>query len=181
MIGTRGLVLLERRDTAVRVAGDNHRPVAERIGIYLFPDLVRDKVRGLRRLALGEDDRPVVVERERKSISAETTLPRDSGDPDLLIELVNRLSQRVGAHLERNGAQGRTVKIKLRLADFTTFTRQTTVSYPVRSASEVAAVAGDLVRAETRPGRLFRLVGVGVSGFDQPTERPSQPRLTGFG
>ena len=100
--------------------------------------------------------------------------------PDLLIELVNRLSQRVGAHLERNGAQGRTVKIKLRLADFTTFTRQTTVPYPVRSASEVAAVAGDLVRAETRPGRLFRLVGVGVSGFDQPTERPSQPRLTGF-
>ena len=135
---------------------------------------------GLRRLSLGEDDRPVVVERERKSVSAETTLPRDSGDPDLLIELVNRLSQRVGAHLERNGAQGRTVKIKLRLADFTTFTRQTTVPYPVRSASEVATVAGDLVRVEVRPGRLFRLVGVGVSGFDQPAERPSQPRLTGF-
>ena len=135
---------------------------------------------GVRALALGQDDRPVVVERERKSVSAETTLSQDTDDPELLFELVNRLSQRVGSHLQRSERQGRTVKIKLRLADFTTFTRQTTLAYPARSSDEVAAAAVELVRTEIEPGRLFRLVGVGVSGFEQPDDEPSQPRLAGF-
>ncbi|MCH8206962.1 MAG: DNA polymerase IV [Chloroflexi bacterium] len=135
---------------------------------------------GVRRLSLGQDDRPVVVERERKSVSAETTLARDTDDPELLFELVNRLSQSVGSHLTRNDIQGRTVKLKLRLADFTTFTRQTTLADPVRSADEVAAAAAELIRAEIQPGRLFRLVGVGVSGFERPEEEPAQRRLAGF-
>ena len=135
---------------------------------------------GLRAFSLGQDDRPVVVERERKSVSAETTLARDTDDRELLFELVNRLSQRVGSHLARSDMQGRTVKVKLRLADFTTFTRQRTLADPVRSADEVAAAAIELVRAEMQPGRLFRLVGVGVSGFEQPEEEPAQPRLAGF-
>ena len=135
---------------------------------------------GVRRLSLGQDDRPVVVEHERKSVSAETTLARDSDDPELLFELVSQLSQTVGSHLARSDIQGRTVKVKLRLGDFTTFTRQRTLAAPVGSADEVAAAATELVRAEIRPGRLFRLVGVGVSGFEQPEEEPAQPRLAGF-
>ena len=134
----------------------------------------------VRALALGQDDRPVVVERERKSVSAETTLSHDTDDPELLLELVSRLSQRVGSYLERDDIQGKTVKVKLRLADFTTFTRQTTLAYSVRSSDQVATAATELVRAEMEPGRLFRLVGVGVSGFEQPEGEPSQPRLVGF-
>jgi DNA polymerase-4 len=138
----------------------------------------------MRLLALGQDDRPVVVERETKSVSAETTLARDTGDPEVLFELVNRLSQRVSRHLARDELEGRTVKVKLRLADFTTFTRQKTLSEPVQSADAIAQAAGELLSAELRPGRLFRLVGVGVSGFDeQPVTQgatPVQLRLAGF-
>ena len=80
----------------------------------------------------------------------------------------------------RTELRGRTVKLKLRLSDFTTFTRQTTLAEPVDSPDEVARAAGALLRRELQPGRLFRLVGVGVSGFERPQEHPLQPRLEGF-
>jgi DNA polymerase-4 len=134
----------------------------------------------MRRLAMGRDDRPVQVSRERKSVSAETTLARDTDDPELLLSLVDRLSQQVGGHLEDRDVHGSTVRVKLRLADFTTFTRQTTPQQPVGSRQAVAAAARELLRREMRPGRWFRLVGVGVTGFPPAEDWPRQPRLTGF-
>ena len=134
----------------------------------------------LRGLALGEDDRPVQTHRDRKSVSAETTLSDDTRDAQVLLDLVNRLGERVAGHLVRRELRGRTVKVKLRLADFTTFTRQRTLAAPVETAEELATIAGALLRAELLPGRLFRLVGVGVSGFDQPRNQVQQPRLAGF-
>ena len=134
----------------------------------------------MRRLAAGGDDQPVRPHRERKSVSAETTLARDTDDPDYLLSLVDSLSERVGNHLERAEIGGRTVRVKLRLADFTTFTRQTTPPQPVASAEAVAASARELVQRELRPGRLFRLVGVGVAGFGSDEEEARQPRLAGF-
>ena len=59
------------------------------------------------------------------------------------------------------------MKVKLRLSDFTTFTRQVTLPGTVQAANEIAEAAGGLVDVETGPGRTFRLVGVGVSGFDE--------------
>ena len=134
------------------------------------------------RLALGEDDSPVVVERERKSVSAETTLARDSGDPEVLLDLVGRLSNRVASHLERSGLRGKTVRLKLRLADFTTFTRQATLSESVESPEAISSAASILLRRELEPGRLFRLVGVGISGLELAEGRPEavQPRFAGF-
>jgi DNA polymerase-4 len=122
----------------------------------------------------------VVEHRERKSVSAETTLARDTGDPETLHELADRLSQRVARHLSRTGLRGYTVKLKLRLSDFTTFTRQTTLAEAVESPEEIARAAGELLDRELAPDRLFRLVGVGVSGFERPEESLLQPRLAGF-
>ena len=134
----------------------------------------------VRQLALGQDNEPVVVDRERKSVSAETTLAHDTGDPQLLIDLVTRLSQGVADHVGRRDLAGRTVRLKLRLADFTTFTRQKTLAEPVRSPDELAETAVALLQLELQPGRLFRLVGVGVTGFDRPPAEAAQPKLAGF-
>lgn len=138
----------------------------------------------MRRLALGEDDSPVVVRRETKSVSAETTFASDIGDPEALQEVVSRLSQRVAQQLRRKQLQGRTVKLKLRLSDFTTFTRQRTLPNAVQSADELSRSAGELLRVELYGRRRFRLVGVGVSGFEQSNEDPEEPRqlrFSGFG
>ena len=137
----------------------------------------------LGRLARGTDDRSVQVERQRKSVSAETTLSEDTGSAEVLRELVNRLSQRVWRHLERRDERGRTVKLKLRLADFTTFTRQRTLDESIDSANSIVLAAQSLLEPELVPGRLFRLVGVGVSGLEHPEiEEPAvrQPRLLGL-
>ena len=134
----------------------------------------------LRSMALGEDDQPVQVHRESKSMSAETTLAQDTGEPDALLGLVDRLSHRVADQLSRSEMRGRTVRVKLRLADFTTFTRQATLPEPVESPQAITTAARELLRKELKPGRLFRLVGVGVSGFERPEEQPLQPKLAGF-
>ena len=168
--------------TAARLAGEGIRTIgdlASRTDEWLTRRFGRSGP-GMRRLATGRDDAPVRPHRERKSVSAETTLARDTDDPDFLLSLVDRLSERVGAHLERGEVGCRTVKVKLRLADFTTFTRQTTPPRPVASTDDVAASARELVRREIRPGRLFRLVGVGVAGFESGEGQPGQPRLAGF-
>ena len=168
--------------TAARLAQDGVRTIgdlASRPGDWLDGRFGKMGPQ-LRRLALGEDDSPVVVHRERKSVSAETTLARDTGDPEALLELVDRLSQRVARHLSGTGLRGRTVRVKLRLADFTTFTRQATLTEPEESAEVIYATAATLLRRELLPGRMFRLVGVGVTGFDRPQDQELQPRLEGF-
>lgn len=138
----------------------------------------------MRLLALGHDDRPVVISRETKSVSAETTLAEDTGSPEMLHELIARLSQRVARQLAAADLQGRTVKLKLRLSDYTTFTRQRSLTEPVDSADVISAVASSLLEWQIRPGRRFRLIGVGVSGFDhhddESEDRPVQGRLAGF-
>ncbi len=131
----------------------------------------------MRSLAMGVDESEVAVERETKSISAETTLAQDTGDPEALLELVNRLSLNVAQALERKSLRGRTVKLKLRLSDFTTFTRQKTLPERVDTSVEIAQAAGTLLRAELTGRRQFRLVGVGVSGFDSPQDRQAEQHV----
>ena len=168
--------------TASRLAGEGVHTIADlssKSDEWLEERFGRNG-RHMRLLALGQDQEPVVVRRDRKSVSAETTLAEDTADPEVLFELIERLSQRVGRHLEASRIGGRTVKVKLRLADFTTFTRQTTLQERVESAAAIAAAAHALLRPELQPGRLFRLVGVGVSSLDDGDADPLQPRLTGF-
>ncbi len=171
--------------TQERLAGEGVETVgqlAERTDEWLTTRFGRNGTY-MKRLATGQDDRPVETSRDTKSVSSETTLVTDTGDPDALQELVNRLSQDVSRSLERRDLWGRTVKVKLRLSDFTTFTRQVTLPEVVQASDEIAEAAGVLVRNETGPGRTFRLVGVGVAGFEDSRERQKpivQPRLPGI-
>ena len=132
----------------------------------------------IRLMAMGQDDHAVVTERETKSVSAETTLAEDVSELEELRAIVRRQSERVARHLDGSGLQGRTVTLKLRLSDFTTFTRQVTLPAPVSDASLIDEVAQGILEREATPGRWFRLIGVGVSHFG-PT--PENPQLALFG
>ena len=79
-------------------------------------------------------------------------LVSDTGDPDALHELVSRLSSDVSRSLERRELHGRTVKLKLRLSDFTTFTRQVTLPDVIQSSDQIAVAASRLMDAEIGPG-----------------------------
>ena len=128
-------------------------------------DSIRDRARGI-------DYDPVQTSREAKSISAETTfaddLPGNSTDDGAeLLTVVERLTARVADSLAGKGLAGRTVTVKIRLSDYTTFTRQTTLPDATDDEPTIAATAWSILERELAPGRAFRLLGVGVSGFTQ--------------
>ena len=152
-----------------------------REGIHTIEDLASQpfgwfKARfGLRALslqakALGQDRELVHTERETKSVSAENTFATDVAETDQLQEELARLAARVARHLEGKDLRGKTVTVKARLADFTTFTRQTTLVSLTQSEATISDTAWRLLSAELAPGRSFRLLGVGVSGFGQLEE-----------
>jgi DNA polymerase IV len=119
---------------------------------------------GLYALARAEDDRPVEPERETKSISSEGTYDTDLTDRSLMEHLLTRQATDVATRLRKHGLSGRTVSIKVRLHDFTTLSRSTTLGSPTDSAATVARLArGLLADLDTSGG--VRLLGVGVSGL----------------
>ncbi|MGK5683598.1 DNA polymerase IV [Actinoplanes sp. URMC 104] len=117
---------------------------------------------GLHRLARADDDRPVVGEREAKSVSAEETFDVDLTDQARLHTEIDQLAARVGGRLRAGGLSARTITIKVRHHDFTTITRSATRAQPTDDPRLVAQFARRLLtEVDTSAG--VRLLGVGVS------------------
>lgn len=138
------------------------------LGTISQPELVRllGSAHGhaLFALARAEDDRPVVAERESKSISVEDTFDNDLVDPALLTAVVERMAGRVADRLVQDRLSGRTVTLKVRRHDFTTHTRSMTLRGPTDDRRVIGRlVAGLLAELDTSDG--VRLLGVGVSGL----------------
>ena len=147
-----------------------------RIGVHTVADLEeisedelvrvvgRSHGRGLYLLARAEDDRPVVPERDAKSVSVEDTYDTDQVDRRLLQALLDRQAAKVTDRLRKARLSGRTVTVKIRLHDFSTHTRSATLPGPTDDARTVARVARTLL-AEVDTSGGVRLLGVGVSGL----------------
>jgi DNA polymerase-4 len=116
------------------------------------------------RLARALDDRPVVAEREAKSVSVEDTFEHDITDRALLTHEVDRMSRTVATRLRKNGLSGRTVTLKVRHHDFETHTRSSTLRGPTDSPRVLTETARSLLDGVDLAGGL-RLLGVGVSGL----------------
>lgn len=119
---------------------------------------------GLHALARAEDDRPVVADREAKSVSHEETFERDLTDLDVLGREIDSMAARVGERLRKSSVSGRTVTVKLRRYDFTTLTRSQTLPQPTDDVRTIATTARRLLTEAGTQGGL-RLLGVGVSGL----------------
>ena len=118
-------------------------------------------------LANGIDDREVATERETKSISSETTFAEDVGDAKRLAEVAAKQAEDVARRMRRSGFRARTVQLKLRLSDFTTFTRQRTLSSSTDETATIRRCAQALLREQLSPLRKFRLIGVGVGNLER--------------
>ncbi|TDO51204.1 DNA polymerase-4 [Kribbella sp. VKM Ac-2571] len=118
----------------------------------------------LHRLAVAADDRPVVSDRETKSVSVEDTFETDIIDRALLTAISDRMAHRVAERLRKAQLSGRTVTVKTRMHDFTTHTRSSTLAGPTDDARVVARVARRLLE-ESDIGGGIRLLGVGVSSL----------------
>jgi nucleotidyltransferase/DNA polymerase involved in DNA repair len=130
----------------------------------------------LRALARGDDARPVETQREAKSISEERTYAQDLTDPDAIDRALLQRAEGVARELRREKLAARTVQIKVRAGDFTTWTRAHTLPEPTDLAEAIVAAARDLFRDKIAlEDRGVRLLGVGVSGLEPTTS--VQPSL----
>ncbi|MGW4233929.1 DNA polymerase IV [Streptomyces sp. NPDC004980] len=124
---------------------------------------------GLYRMALGYDDRPVVAERDAKSVSVEDTFDVDLHDRVRVRTEVERLADRCVQRLRGAGRSGRTVVLKVRRYDFSTLTRSETLRGPTDDPTVVREAAARLLEAVDTTGGV-RLLGVGVTGLADFTQ-----------
>ncbi|WP_190126076.1 DNA polymerase IV [Streptomyces inusitatus] len=120
-------------------------------------------------MALGYDDRPVVAERDTKSVSVEDTFDVDLHDRVRIRGEVERLAGRCVRRLRESGHSGRTIVLKVRRYDFSTLTRSETLRGPTDDPAVVREAAARLLESVDTTGGV-RLLGVGVSGLADYTQ-----------
>ena len=113
--------------------------------------------------ARGHDDRPVRPDRPLKSVGAERTFDTNLSAPADLDAGLARVADAAWTRIERSGARGRTVTLKLRHADFRTITRARSLAEPVADRAALLdtgrALLGPLLPASVR------LLGLTLSGL----------------
>jgi len=127
----------------------------------------------LKRRAMGIDDRPVGDYEGIKSVSNERTFFDFLKTEQEVTQVVKSLSEKVGLRLRRKGLSGKTVRLKIRWADFKTITRQVTLNQPTNHDSIIFNSARQLLKQNWQEGREIRLIGVGVSGLEDAFQQLS--------
>jgi len=130
----------------------------------------------LRALAEGRDNRPVIPERNPKSISNETTFAEDTCDVGRLRDTIRRLSDQVAGRLRDQGYRGRTATLKLRYSSFATYTRRISSSRGFSTGNEITALLFPLFE-QFDLAEPVRLIGIGASSLIPDEGVGSQPSL----
>lgn len=168
--------------------GERAAESLRRLGLTTVGDLAEAPVGMIRRavgaasaahlheLAWGRDPRGVSPEHVDKSIGAEVTFDVDVADPLEIRRALLALSAKVGVRLRGSGQVGRTVALKVRLADFRTVSRSRTLDVPTDTAREMFDTVWALYTV-LDPGERIRLVGVRVEGLAPAQGAPRQLTL----
>lgn len=134
------------------------------------------------RLARGLDDRPVEPHRERKSISIEDTFAEDHHEQDWLLDKLKELSDGLEARCKPNNIKGRTVTLKMRLADFRILTRSVTGTEYLGDAQSILPLVTRLYQDSGVAGNKLRLLGVGLAHLNTESKAvaPGDDRQLGL-
>ena len=181
-----GLTLISERDKvaflrplpvrAIHGIGQVTEAVLQRAGLRTVGDLqdhpgdLRTLVGSfgptLKRFAVGEDDRPLDLSDEVKSISAEETFARDTEDRKILRACLKQQAEEIAARLTKRRLCAKTIQVKLRYGDFRTLSRQMTFEEPLDTAPAIYRLGCWLLGREKLVNQPLRLLGLGVSGLE---------------
>ncbi len=165
--------------TVLRGVGVKTAPRLHRLGSRTVGDVRRLSLEELRRnlgaqagsrvysQARGIADDRVYPATERKSISKETTFAEDVTDRAVLKDTLRWAAQEVGFIARHEGRKGAAVTLKIRFRPFETHTRSRTL--PLRTArdGDLFQAAWSLFEAEPWAGKPVRLIGLGLSGWEE--------------
>lgn len=153
----------------VRTIGDLRRMPVEAVTAKLgsFGERIHE-------LAHGIDDRPVVPDREAKSVGHEQTFGEDLTEPDDVRSVMLDQAEQVGRRLRAKDRKAKTVTVKIRFGDFETITRAHTLERSTDETQAIYEAARELFDAWARRGfRPVRLIGVTtshLSGAGEPEQ-----------
>ena len=117
----------------------------------------------------GIDNRPVISEWERKSVSCEQTFESDiSENAAVIIHLYHTVLELV-RRIEKNNFEGRTLTLKVKFRDFQQITRSITVDHVLRTKDEILPLAKQLMQQVEFHLHPIRLLGLGVSNPGSPS------------
>ena len=153
-----------------------------RMGVFTGADLRRLSLQQLVRefgktgrlfhdFARGIDERPVVAEWHRKSVSCERTFAADLSERSAVIINLYHAVLELVARIARNRFEGRTLTLKVKFHDFQQTTRSTTVGYTLRTKDQILPLAKHLMSGIDCTRHPVRLIGLGVSSGPSAPER----------
>ncbi len=159
-------------------AGKQTQKVLHKMGINtigdlaVYPENILKKKLGkvgdhFYKLAHGIDNREVHPGQGVKSVSNEHTFSKDLKDGVQLRKRISALCEKVGFRLRKQQLTGKTIHLKLRYSDFSTITRNKTVSMPTSETEKIYKTITSLFDKNYIKGQAVRLIGVGVSGFEK--------------
>ena len=121
----------------------------------------------------GIDNRPVSSEHETKSMSQETTFAKDVNDVNLLRQTLKDLSAHVAYNLRQEGYCARVVRLKIRWSDFSTHTRQVSLSQPTDQDGVIYSNIEMLFKKIWQHDQPVRLIGVAGADLVETTHQMS--------
>lgn len=125
----------------------------------------------------GIDNRPVVSDRERKSLGAESTFNEDYSDREILLEKLNQVATNVARHVSKSKVRPLTLTVKIKFADFTQITRSKTVAEPIIELLLIDELSKELLLEVLKKKVEVRLLGITLSNFEKTPDR-EQEQLT---
>ena len=129
----------------------------------------------LRRFAFGQDDRPLDLSSEVKSISSENTFLKDTADRKVLRATLREQAAEIAAELQEKRMSAKTIQVTVRYGDFTKRTRQVTIEDPTAEAGAIYRFGCQLLGRHKLVNRPLRLIGLGVSKFVPPRQQLKLP------
>jgi DNA polymerase-4 len=145
----------------VRFGGERLRQVLGEWGLALAEKAGGADAGGWFDEEIGADSAP-------KSVSHEHTFAVDMADAAELDATLAKLVEKVCRRLRQYGLHARRLQLKLRYADFSTYTRAHTLERATQIEAEALPVMRELLQQNRRPGSLVRLLGVQAAMFAEP-------------
>lgn len=118
--------------------------------------------RSIWRKAQGIDDTPVIPYSERKSISAERTFDSDSIDVKAILGILTGMAEKLAYQLRSEQTLTACVTVKIRYADFNTYTMQARIPYTALDHILIEKTR-ELFHKLYQKRMLIRLIGLRMS------------------
>jgi DNA polymerase IV len=128
-------------------------------------------------IARGHDERQVNPNRIRKSIGAETSYDPDLEDRAAIEKALAAIALEVHQRLTKHGTQGRTVTLKVKLADYRQMTRSRTLLKYITGESEILELSLELLKSAELSREKVRLLGITLSSLDTELDNSGYEQL----